>query len=217
MMQSVSRRLEPGLLLTIAGAAILLAGGCDRPMFCDVNAYALDDRGQPLAAQTIGVIPSHQFRWPRSQEGDEDAAAVVLKGQGRVYRTDADGLAAFDVFNLDAVGVFDVFIDMLFPPSVKFLIVLPDRQPSAYAVTFVPRGGLRPDRVTYRHFDLQTGHAVRPPYSDASGGLDFTIHRPPPDPNKYGGAAVPLLYLRMLMRENASEKPLLPSDNTRAP
>lgn len=206
-----------GLLLAASSVTAFLAGGCDRCMFFRVNAYVLDTEGQPLAGETVGVIPSQNYRWPRPPKRQDAARYIDIDRHGEVYKSEPNGWIAFDIHNTEPVGAGDLVVDLFFPPCVKFLIMLPDRQPSAYAATFIPGDDYEPDRFTYRHFDLQAGRALRTRYSDASGGLDVAIYRPPRDPNNPWSTPQPSLEIRILTREDASGEPPLPSDRNSAP
>jgi len=189
-------------LLAVSVASAFLMSGCDRAMFVRVNARALDVQGRPLAGETIRVISKRHALWPRPAKGQDRITAIDLRKYGEVYETDPNGSFAFDAVNTEPASILDALIfDSLFPPCVKFLIMMPDRQPSAYGVTFVPGGDYREDRLTYQHFDLKTGRTLRPTYCDVSGGLDVAIHRPPQDPNNPWSTPRPSLHIRVLTQE----------------
>ena len=201
--------------LVVLSTVVFLAEGCipgDQAMFFQVNLCVLDVYDRPFPGQTVGVIPSHQYRWPSSQNQRGSATAIDPAEYGELFRTDPNGLIEFTVTNTEPVAIpASIFLDMLFPPSVQFLIMLPDREPSGYAVTFVPGGDYGEDRLTYRHFDLKTGRTLRTKYSDVSGGLDIASHKPPRDPNNPWGTPHPSLHIRVLTSENTSAESPAPS------
>jgi len=202
MMRPVWHGRKLGFLLMVSVAEAFLVGGCpgDRAMFFDVDAYVLDRDSRPLAGETLVVIPGQHYRWPRPQKTTANVTVADVAKYGETYRTDPNGLAEFVVGNDEPVEVLtSIFVDAFFPPSVKFLIMMPSKQPSAYAVAFVPRrGDYENDRVTYRHFDLKTARALPRSYSDASGGLDVAIHRPPRDSRNRWSDPHPSLHIRIL-------------------
>jgi hypothetical protein len=206
MMTFITRSWQGKLLPAMAIAATFWIAGCDRFMLCHVDAYVLDAKGEPLSGEVVGVIPSGQHVWPTPAERQGKTTPIDLARYGRAYETDANGLVQFEAVNMEPVGFLDLLIvDMFVPPSIQFLIMLPDKEPSAYGVTFVPpRGGYGRDRLTYRHLDLKTGRTLPTSYSDASGGLDIAIHRLPKDPNNPWKSSPPRLDIRILTREKSS-------------
>ncbi len=200
-MNSIYRGERVCFLLAILGSGACLASGCagDRCLFFKVTTQVLDARDQPLVGETVRVIPSAQYRWPSPQTQHGDTAAIDLSKYGEVYRTDPNGYIEFTVFNTEPIEVFTgMILDTFFPPSVEFLIILPDGRPSACAATFHPkRGTYGRDRLTYRQFDLKTGRTLPTTYSDTSGGLDTVVHRAQPDPEDRWSNPEASLHIRI--------------------
>jgi hypothetical protein len=199
MMDCLSGNARVGLLLVLAGALTLLADGCGRAMIVPVRAQVLDTQNRPLVDEAVRVISNRHAVWPRPAKGQNRIAPTDLKKYGDVYKTEPNGFFAFVAVNTEPVSMFDALIfDSLFPPSVKFLVMMPDRQSLAYGVTFVPGTGLRNDRFTYQHFDLTTGKTLKPKYCDATGGLDIMVQKPPCDPNDRWSTPHPSLRIRIV-------------------
>jgi hypothetical protein len=188
----------------MSGIAAVVLGGCpgDRAMFVNVSTHVLDVNGRPVAGETVGVIPSDEYRWPRPPKDSRDVTPIDPAKYGEVHHTDPNGHIEFVATNTEPVEVFtSIFRDMLFPPSIRFLMMLPDRTPSAYAVTFRPGDGeFEKDRVTYRHFDLKAGRTLPATYSDDTGGLAIAVDRPTRNPNNRWGGPGPSLRIKILAR-----------------
>lgn len=201
MVQHVCHNSRAGLLsiLLIGGASLVAGCPGDRAMFFNVTMQVLDAGGRPRVGEKAFIIPSAQYRWPRPEKRQGDNTAINPAEYGEAHQTDPNGLITFTITNTEPVQVPTCIItDMFFPAVVKFLMMLPERVPAAYAVTFRPGCDYAEDKVTYRHFDLKTCRLLSGTYSDDSGGLDIVVHKPPRDPNNRWASPRPSLHIKVL-------------------